>query len=74
MELGLLALRVDGHDLARPVADQVDDRVRHLQSAAVCVDLAEESYLESLAELPFAPRLVEEDDVDAGRNRRRRWR
>ena len=34
VQLGLLALRVDRHDAPGAVADQVDDRVRHLQAAA----------------------------------------
>ena len=40
VELGLLALRIDRDDAPRAVADQVDDRVGHLQPAAVRVDLA----------------------------------
>ena len=59
-ELRLLALRVDRHDAAGPVADQVDDRVRHLQPTAVGVGLAEQRDLQALAELLLPPRLVEE--------------
>ena len=47
----LLGLRVDGHDLARAVTDQVDDRVRHLPLAPILVDLAEPHRLEALLEL-----------------------
>ena len=46
---GLLALRVDRHDPAGAVADQVDDRVRHLQPAPVRVGLAEQGDLQALA-------------------------
>mgnify|MGYP006899820422 CR=1 FL=1 len=60
VELGLLALRVDRHDATGPVADQVDDRVRHLQPAAVGVGLALEGDLQRLFQLPLRLRLGEE--------------
>ena len=66
-DLRLLALRVDGHDAAGPVADEVDDRVRHLQTAPVRVGLAEQRDLQALLQLALAPRLVEEDDIHAAR-------
>ncbi len=64
-ERGLLALRIDRHDLAGAVADEVDDGVGELQTAAVHLRLAEQSDLQAFAELPLAPRLVEEHDVHA---------
>ncbi len=63
VDLGLLALRVDRDDPPRTVADEVDDRVRHLQAAAVDVGLAEQRDLQPLAQLALAPRLVEEDHL-----------
>ena len=67
VDLDLLALRVDRHDTAGPIADQVDDRVRHLQTAAIHVGLAEQRDLQPLAQLALAPRLVEEDHLHAPR-------
>ena len=64
-ELDLLALRVDRNDAPGAVADQVDDRVRHLQAVAVQVDGAEQSDVEPFDELALAPRLVEEHDVQS---------
>ena len=66
-DLRLLALRVDRHDPAGSIADQVDDRVRHLQAATVDVGLAEQGHLEAFSELPLAPRLVEEHHLHAAR-------
>ena len=43
---GLLALRVDRHDATGAVADEVDDRVGHLQPAAVHLGLAEQRDLQ----------------------------
>ena len=48
-ELDLLALRVDRHDAPGAVADQVDDRVGHLQPTSVRVDLAEQRDLRDRA-------------------------
>ena len=45
----LLALRVDRHDATGAIADQIDDRVRHLQPTAIHVGLAEQRDLQSLA-------------------------
>ena len=56
----LLRLRVDGDDLPCLVADQVDDRVRHLAPALVHLDLAEEDRLTSDRELLGPPGLIEE--------------
>ena len=67
VQLGLLALRVDRDDATGAIADQVDDRVRHLQHAAVRVDLAEQRDLQTFTQLLLAPRLVEEHDVHATR-------
>ena len=47
-QAGLLGLRVDGHDAARPVADEVDDRVGHLLAPVEQVDLAEQGHGEPL--------------------------
>ncbi len=66
-DLRLLALRIDRHDPAGAVADEVDDRVRHLQTAPVRVGLAEQRDLQALLQLAFPPRLVEEHDVHAAR-------
>ena len=60
----LLGLRVDRDDAARAVADQVDERVRHLPAALVAVDLAEQDRLRAGRQLPLAPRLVEERDPE----------
>ncbi len=65
VDLRLLALRIDRHDASRAVTDQVDDRVRHLQPAAIDVGLAEQRDLRALAELTFTPRLVEEHHLHA---------
>ena len=64
-ERGLLTLRVDRHDLAGAIADHVDDRVGHLQPAAVHVGLAEQRDLQALAQLLLAPGLVEEHHVQS---------
>ena len=56
----LLRLRVERNDAARAVADQVDDRVRHLAAAPIGVELAEEDGLGALLQLRRPPRLVEE--------------
>jgi hypothetical protein len=66
-QLGFFALRIDGHDAARSITDEVDDGVRHLQPTAVHIGLAEQRDLQSFAQLPLAPRLVEEHDVQATR-------
>jgi hypothetical protein len=63
VERRLLALRVDGHDATGAVTNEIDDRIRHLQSAAVDVGLAEQGDLQPGLELTFTPRLVEEHDV-----------
>ena len=63
VDLGLLALRVDRHDATGPIADQVDDRVRHLQPAPIRVGLAEQRDLQALLQLPLPPRLIEEHHV-----------
>ena len=60
VDLRLLALRVDRHDAAGAIADEVDHGVRHLQPAPVHVGLAEERDLEPLTQLAFTPRLIEE--------------
>ena len=49
--------------LTGAVADQVDDRVRHLEAAPIRVGLAEQGDLQALLELALAPRLVEEHDL-----------
>src|SRR5690606_36655618 len=54
----LLRLRVDGHDPAGPVADEIDDGVRELPLATVDVELCEEHRLGPRPELPLTPRLV----------------
>src|SRR4051794_32733579 len=59
-EAGLLRLRVDGDDAARPVPDEVDHRVRHLLRATERLEFPEEDHLVAGAELAAAPRLVEE--------------
>ncbi len=64
-DLGLLALRVDRHDPAGAVADQVDDRVRHLQPTPVDVRLPEQGHLQPRTQLPLPPRLVEEHHLHA---------
>ena len=66
-ELGLLALRVDRDDLAGPVTDLIDDRVRHLEPTSIRVGLAKKRHLEALLELPLAPWLVEEHDLHPAR-------
>ena len=66
-ELRLLALGVDRDDPPGAVADEVDDRVRHLEPAPVGVGLAEEGDLQALGQLALAPRLVEEHDVHPAR-------
>ncbi len=68
VDLGLLALRIDRHDPTRAVADQVDDRIRHLQSTAVDVGLAEQCDLQALSQLALTPRLVEEHHVHTPRS------
>ena len=52
---------------AGAVADEVDDRVRHLQPTSVRVGLAEQRDLQAFLELPLAPRLVEEHHVHPAR-------
>ena len=61
-ERHLLALRVDRHDAAGAVADEVDDRVGHLQPAAVHLGLAEQRDVQPFVQLLLAPWLVEEGD------------
>ena len=70
VHLGLPRLRVHGHDGAGDVGvgigigEHVDDRVRHLALAPVALDLAEQRHLRARAQLAFAPRLVEEHDLE----------
>ena len=76
VHLGLPRLRVDGHDRAGgvgPVAraalgvgrgEHVDDRVRELALAAVLLDLPEQRHLGADRELPLAPGLVEEHQLE----------
>src|SRR5205814_10035920 len=59
-ELRLLRLRIDRHDATGAVADEVDDRVRHLLAPLEHVELAEEHGLRSFTELLLSPGLVEE--------------
>jgi hypothetical protein len=66
-EPGLLRLRVDGDDPPGLVADQVDDRVRHLATALVELELPEEHGLGADRELAAAPRLVEERALEVAR-------
>ena len=73
-ELRLLALRIDRHDAAGAIADEIDDRVGHLQSAAIGLGPAEQRHRHVRLELPLAPRLVEEHDRESTRNRHRRPR
>ena len=63
-EAGLLALRVDRHDPSGAVADEIDDRIRHLTTAGVLVDATEEGDLHTGGELTGSPGLVEEDERD----------
>ena len=63
VQLRLLRLRVDRHDAPGAVTDQVDDRVRHLEAAAVRVDLPVQGDLQARRQLALPPRLVEEHDV-----------
>ena len=62
---GLLALRIHGHDATGAIADQVDDRIGHLQPAPIHLGLAEQRDLQSLAELLLAPRLIEEHHLQS---------
>ena len=57
---GLLALRVDGHDPRRLVADEVHHRVRHLPLPLVLLDPPEEDHVAALLQLSLPERLVEE--------------
>ena len=66
-DLRLARLRVDGHEPAGLVADEVDDRVRHLTGAPVDLRSPEDGDLRTDGELPGPPRLVEEHEGEAGR-------
>ena len=59
-ETGLVRLGVDGHDAPGAVADEVDDRVGHLTSSAVGLELAEEHRVGAFLQLLGPPWLVEE--------------
>ncbi len=64
---GLLRLRVDGDDPPGPVADEVDDGVRHRAGGPGTLGLAEQRHLEAGLQLPLPPGLVEEDDPEPAR-------
>ena len=49
----------------KKIANEIDNRVGHLQSAAVHLGLAEQCDLQTLPELFLPPRLVEEHDLQA---------
>ena len=51
-------------DVGVGVGEHVDDRVGHLALAAVALDLAEHRHLRARAQLPLAPGLVEEHDLE----------
>ena len=67
LEAGRLGLRVDGDDPPRAVADQVDDRIGHLEPVAVAVHPAEDHRLCALAQLALPPGLVEEGEGERSR-------
>jgi hypothetical protein len=59
-DAGLLRLRVERHDPAGLVPDQVDDRVGHLTTATEQLHLAEQHRAHAGPQLAFAEGLVEE--------------
>ncbi len=67
VEAGLLRLRVDRDDAAGLVADQIDDRARHLELAPERRHLAEHDGLAPFRELAFPPALVEERQLEGAR-------
>ncbi len=64
----LLRLRIDRHNAAGAVANQVDDGIRHLPAALVEVDLPEEHGLGPDRELLAPPSLVEERALEVARS------
>ena len=76
MHLGLPRLWVDGYDRARCFRSvtgpafrvgrrqDVDNRVRELALASILLDFPEEGDLSSHRELPLAPGLVEEHELE----------